>query len=165
MPIIFHVVTLFSPVMITQDELALMQEMFKSMDLDGTGKIRWDSARVVMSKMGRKMSDEQFSKLVDRYDIDKNGDFLLCACSFCRIHTHTGELEFSEFCTMYLDHMKRRVKNNDTLLEVFAFLDRTESGRVSRKDVRCTLANGVFVLSNKHNLLHTFLPNVSVSCF
>jgi hypothetical protein len=66
---------------------------------------------------------------------------------------------------MYLDHMKRRVKNNDTLLEVFAFLDRTESGRVSRQDVRCTLANGVFELSNKHNLLHTFLPNVSVSCF
>ena len=37
---------------------------------------------------------------------------------------------------MYLDHMKRRVKNNDTLLEVFAFLDRTECGRVSREDVR-----------------------------
>jgi Ca2+-binding EF-hand superfamily protein len=37
---------------------------------------------------------------------------------------------------MYLDHMKRRVKNNDTLLEVFAFLDRNEHGRVSREDVR-----------------------------
>ena len=65
-----------------------MQEMFKSMDLDGTGKIRWDSARVVMSKMGRKMSDEQFSKLVDRYDIDKNGDFLLCALALSIAYTH-----------------------------------------------------------------------------
>lgn len=36
---------------------------------------------------------------------------------------------------MYLDHMRRRVKNNDTLLEVFAFLDRNEHGRVSRDDV------------------------------
>jgi hypothetical protein len=38
---------------------------------------------------------------------------------------------------MYLDHMKRRVKNSDTLLEIFAFLDRKECGRVSREDVRC----------------------------
>jgi hypothetical protein len=37
---------------------------------------------------------------------------------------------------MYLDHMRRRVKNNDTLLEVFAFMDRNERGRVSREDVR-----------------------------
>jgi Ca2+-binding EF-hand superfamily protein len=50
-----------------------MQEMFKSMDLDGAGKIRWEQARVVMAKMGRKMTDDQFAKLVDRYDIDKNG--------------------------------------------------------------------------------------------
>jgi hypothetical protein len=41
---------------------------------------------------------------------------------------------------MYLDHMRRRVKNNDTLLEVFAFLDRNEHGRVSRDDVRVFLA-------------------------
>ena len=40
---------------------------------------------------------------------------------------------------MYLDHMKRRVKNNDTLLEIFAFLDRKECGRVSREDVRCLI--------------------------
>ena len=89
MPIIFHVVTLFSPVMITQDELALMQEMFKSMDLDGTGKIRWDSARVVMSKKGRKLSDDQFAKLVDRYDVDKNGDFLLRERCSPLMHTHS----------------------------------------------------------------------------
>jgi Ca2+-binding EF-hand superfamily protein len=50
-----------------------MQDMFKSMDLDGAGKIRWEQARVVMAKMGRKMTDDQFAKLVDRYDIDKNG--------------------------------------------------------------------------------------------
>lgn len=52
---------------------------------------------------------------------------------------HAGDLEFSEFCSMYLDHMKRRVKNNDTLLEIFAFLDRRECGRVSREDVRCLI--------------------------
>jgi hypothetical protein len=40
---------------------------------------------------------------------------------------------------MYLDHMRRRVKNNDTLLEVFAFMDRNEHGRVSREDVRLYL--------------------------
>ena len=69
-----------------QDELLLMQEMFKSMDLDGAGKIRWEQARVVMAKMGRKLTDAQFAKLVDRYDIDKNGagvcrPFLSLSCA------------------------------------------------------------------------------------
>jgi Ca2+-binding EF-hand superfamily protein len=59
-----------------------MQDMFKSMDLDGAGKIRWEQARVVMAKMGRKMTDDQFAKLVDRYDIDKNGIF----SHFCCFH-------------------------------------------------------------------------------
>jgi Ca2+-binding EF-hand superfamily protein len=112
-----------------------MQEMFKSMDLDGAGKISWEQARVVMAKMGRKMTDDQFAKLVDRYDIDKNGIISQFWC-FHQTHASTGDLEFSEFCSMYLDHMRRRVKNNDTLLEVFAFLDRNEHGRVSRDDVR-----------------------------
>ncbi len=64
-----------------QDELLLMQEMFKSMDLDGVGKIRWEQARIVMAKMGRKLTDDQFAKLVDRYDVDKNGEI----CMFKRV--------------------------------------------------------------------------------
>jgi len=46
------------------------------MDLDGAGKIRWEHARLVMAKMGRKLTDDQFAKLVDRYDVDKNGEIL-----------------------------------------------------------------------------------------
>jgi hypothetical protein len=46
---------------------------------------------------------------------------------------------------MYLDHMKRRVKNNDTLLEVFAFLDRQECGRVSREDVHLFLSAYIYL--------------------
>ena len=114
----------------------MMQELFKTMDLDDIGKIRWDQARVLMAKMGRKLTDDQFAKLVDRYDLDKNGTILYSSALARQSHAYTGDLEFSEFCSMYLDHMKRRVKNNDTLLEVFAFLDRNEHGRVSREDVR-----------------------------
>jgi Ca2+-binding EF-hand superfamily protein len=117
----------------------MMQDLFKTMDLDDVGKIRWDQARVVMAKMGRKLTDDQFAKLVDRYDLDKNGETLSVSVllPLAQAHVDTGDLEFSEFCSMYLDHMKRRIKNNDTLLEVFAFLDRHEHGRVSREDVRC----------------------------
>lgn len=60
----------------------MMREMFHSMDLEGVGKIRWDQARLVMAKMGRKLSDEQFAKLVDRYDIDKNGMAFSSSTSF-----------------------------------------------------------------------------------
>ena len=143
-----------------QDELLLMQEMFKSMDLDGAGKIRWEQARVVMAKMGRKLTDAQFAKLVDRYDTDKNGAGV-CRPVLARSHACAGDLEFSEFCTMYLDHMRRRVKNNDTLLEVFAFMDRNEHGRVSREDVRSRLhayqpfqANLLFL-----SIFHEILPH------
>jgi Ca2+-binding EF-hand superfamily protein len=120
-----------------QDELTMMRDLFQTMDLDDVGKIRWDQARVVMAKMGRKLTDDQFAKLVDRYDLDKNGtNISSSALARALSHNHSGDLEFSEFCSMYLDHMKRRIKNNDTLLEVFAFLDRHENGRVSREDVR-----------------------------
>ena len=71
-----HLAILCSHLMHVQDELLLMQEMFQSMDLDGAGKIRWEQAREVMAKMGRKLTDDQFAKLVDRYDVDKNGEFL-----------------------------------------------------------------------------------------
>jgi Ca2+-binding EF-hand superfamily protein len=115
----------------------MMQDLFKTMDLDDVGKIRWDQARVVMAKMGRKLTDDQFAKLVDRYDLDKNGAIHSSPeLVHAQAPVNAGDLEFSEFCSMYLDHMKRRIKNNDTLLEVFAFLDRHEHGRVSREDVR-----------------------------
>jgi Ca2+-binding EF-hand superfamily protein len=68
--------TSFLPIARVQDELKMMQDMFKTMDLDDIGKIRWDQAREVMAKMGRKLTDDQFAKLVDRYDLDKNGTIL-----------------------------------------------------------------------------------------
>ena len=71
-----HLAILCPHLIHVQDELLLMQEMFKSMDLDGAGKIQWEHARLVMAKMGRKLTDDQFAKLVDRYDVDKNGENL-----------------------------------------------------------------------------------------
>ena len=57
--------------------------------IEGAGKIRWEQARVVMSKMGRKLTDDQFAKLVDRYDCDKNG-MIFSASASARVQAHAN---------------------------------------------------------------------------
>ena len=56
-----------------QDYSRQLEEAFKTVDKDGTGFVLASELRHLLTNMGDKLSDEDFSVLLEELDIDSNG--------------------------------------------------------------------------------------------
>ncbi|WOK99363.1 calcium-dependent protein kinase 1-like [Canna indica] len=108
---------------LSEEEIAGLKEIFKSMDIDNSGTITFEELRAGLPKLGNlgiKISESEIKQLMEAADVDGN-----------------GSIDYIEFitATMHMNIMERE----DHLYKAFEYFDKDKSGYITIEELEQAL--------------------------
>ncbi|CAI0426996.1 unnamed protein product [Linum tenue] len=97
---------------LSEEEIAGLKEMFKSMDTDNSGAITFDELKAGLRRYGSTMKDTEIRDLMDAADVD-----------------NSGTIDYGEFiaATIHLNKLERE----EHLVAAFRYFDKDGSGYIT----------------------------------
>ncbi|KAL7605116.1 hypothetical protein Lser_V15G17048 [Lactuca serriola] len=97
---------------LSEEEIAGLREMFKSMDTDNSGAITFDELKAGLKRFGSTLKDTEIQDLMDAADVD-----------------NSGTIDYGEFvtATMHLNKLDRE----EHLVAAFRYFDKDGSGYIT----------------------------------
>ncbi|KAI3765617.1 hypothetical protein L2E82_15656 [Cichorium intybus] len=97
---------------LSEEEIAGLREMFKSMDTDNSGAITFDELKAGLKRFGSTLKDTEIRDLMDAADVD-----------------NSGTIDYGEFvtATMHLNKLDRE----EHLVAAFRYFDKDGSGYIT----------------------------------
>ncbi|XP_051137620.1 calcium-dependent protein kinase 26 [Andrographis paniculata] len=97
---------------LSEEEIAGLREMFKTMDTDNSGAITFDELKAGLRKYGSTLKDTEIRDLMDAADVD-----------------NSGTIDYGEFiaATIHLNKLERE----EHLLAAFQYFDKDGSGYIT----------------------------------
>ncbi|PKA61492.1 Calcium-dependent protein kinase 3 [Apostasia shenzhenica] len=105
---------------LSEEEIAGLVEMFKSIDIDNSGTITFDELKDGLTKLGSKLSESEVRQLMEAADVDGN-----------------GTIDYVEFVTATM-HMNRMEREN-RLYKAFLYFDEDRSGYITMDELKHVL--------------------------
>ncbi|GJT19731.1 calcium-dependent protein kinase 26 [Tanacetum coccineum] len=106
---------------LSEEEIAGLREMFKSMDTDNSGAITFDELKAGLKRFGSTLKDTEIRDLMDAADVD-----------------NSGTIDYGEFvaATMHLNKLDRE----EHLVSAFRYFDKDNSGYITVDELQqaCT---------------------------
>nr|XP_043626550.1 calcium-dependent protein kinase 26-like [Erigeron canadensis] len=106
---------------LSEEEIAGLKEMFKSMDTDNSGAITFDELKAGLKRFGSTLKDTEIRDLMDAADVD-----------------NSGTIDYGEFvaATMHLNKLDRE----EHLVSAFRYFDKDGSGYITVDELQqaCT---------------------------
>ncbi|KAL3687100.1 hypothetical protein R1sor_013409 [Riccia sorocarpa] len=97
---------------LSEEEIAGLKEMFKSMDVDNSGNITYEELRSGLKRVGSKLSEVEIHDLMDAADVDKD-----------------GTIDYGEFIAATVSLAKAEKEEN--LFAAFSYFDKDKSGYIT----------------------------------
>uniref|UniRef100_A0A7N0V285 non-specific serine/threonine protein kinase n=1 Tax=Kalanchoe fedtschenkoi TaxID=63787 RepID=A0A7N0V285_KALFE len=104
------------------EEVEVIREMFKLMDIDNDGKITYEELKAGLQKVGSQLAELEIKMLMEVADVDRN-----------------GVLDYGEFVTVTV-HLQR-MGNDEHIQRAFDFFDKDGNGYIELHELRETLAD------------------------
>ncbi|KAK1409866.1 hypothetical protein QVD17_36395 [Tagetes erecta] len=101
---------------LSEEEIAGLEEMFKTMDTDDSNQITLEELKAGLERAGVNLKDSEMTKLMDAADID-----------------HNGAIEYGEFIAAMLHSNK--VHKEDNLFAAFHYFDKDGSGYITAEEL------------------------------
>ncbi|GLJ39874.1 hypothetical protein SUGI_0815450 [Cryptomeria japonica] len=97
---------------LSEEEIAGLREMFKTMDTDNSGSITFDELKAGLKRYGSNMKESEIRALMDAADVD-----------------NSGTIDYGEFiaATFHLNKLERE----ETLFTAFSYFDKDASGYIT----------------------------------
>ncbi|KAG0459740.1 hypothetical protein HPP92_022868 [Vanilla planifolia] len=105
---------------LSEEEIVGLIEIFKSIDIDGSGTITFDELKNGLNKLGTKLSESEVRQLMEAADVDGN-----------------GSIDYIEFVTATM-HMNRMEREN-RLYKAFLYFDEDRSGYITMEELKHVL--------------------------
>ncbi|CAN1305037.1 Calcium-dependent protein kinase 4 [Linum perenne] len=104
---------------LSEEEIAGLKEMFKSMDTDSSGAITFDELKAGLRRYGSTMKDTEIRDLMDAADVD-----------------NSGTIDYGEFiaATIHLNKLERE----EHLVAAFRYFDKDGSGYITVDELHMT---------------------------
>lgn len=131
-------------------ETETLTRMFKTIDINGDGRITKDEILMSCEKLNMVITNEHLDEIFKKYDKSK-----------------TGTLEYSEFIAAFMD--KQRLLQKESIEEFFEFIDQEKDGFISLDDFKAILAiekddcQEVILFKKKSGMGHCMTKNEFVS--
>jgi len=112
----------------SEEEIAGLHNIFKIMDVDGSGTITFEELKIGLQKVGSSMNESDVRDLMDAADVDKN-----------------GTIDYGEFLAATINMNK--VEREENMLAAFRYLDKDNSGYITSEELQnaCTEFNMGFM--------------------
>ena len=110
--------------MISKEETARLQAVFKELDENGDGKLQYDEVlKGYTAYFGEDVAQLEVKRLFELADID-----------------HSGEIDFSEFILATVN--RNSLMQEEKLRQAFRFYDKDDSGSISTDEIKSVLGVG-----------------------
>ncbi|KAL1818843.1 hypothetical protein ACET3Z_013712 [Daucus carota] len=118
---------------LSEEEIAGLKEMFKTMDTDNSGAITFDELKAGLRKYGSTLKDTEIRDLMDAADVD-----------------NSGTIDYGEFvaATLHLNKLERE----EHLVAAFKYFDKDSSGYITVDELQQAWA--------EHNMTDVFLEDI-----
>lgn len=118
---------------LSEEEIAGLREMFKSMDTDNSGAITFDELKAGLRRYGSTMKDTEIRDLMDAADVD-----------------NSGTIDYGEFiaATIHLNKLERE----EHLVAAFQYFDKDGSGYITVDELQQACVD--------HNMTDVFLEDI-----
>eukprot|EP00930_Biecheleria_cincta_P055678 TRINITY_DN41978_c0_g1_i1.p1 TRINITY_DN41978_c0_g1~~TRINITY_DN41978_c0_g1_i1.p1 ORF type:complete len:532 (-),score=109.79 TRINITY_DN41978_c0_g1_i1:129-1682(-) len=107
---------------VKESKIKALQETFTSMDKNGDGSLTTQELHEALGKAGLLESVPDLNEIVSGIDVN-----------------HSGVIDYREFLAATLD--KRSLLQDTVLWQAFAFFDKNDDGKISRKELQDVLAD------------------------
>ncbi|XP_024357118.1 calcium-dependent protein kinase 26 isoform X2 [Physcomitrium patens] len=101
----------------SEEEIAGLRNIFKIMDVDGSGTITFEELKQGLQKVGSNMREADVRDLMDAADVDKN-----------------GTIDYGEFLAATINMNK--VEREENMLAAFRYLDKDNSGYITGEELQ-----------------------------
>ncbi|KAK3412857.1 calcium-dependent protein kinase 26 [Eucalyptus grandis] len=118
---------------LSEEEIAGLREMFKTMDTDNSGAITFDELKAGLRRYGSTMKDTEIRDLMDAADVD-----------------NSGTIDYGEFiaATIHLNKLERE----EHLVAAFRYFDKDGSGYITMDELQQAC--------EEHNMTDVFLEDI-----
>ncbi|RAL53181.1 hypothetical protein DM860_006853 [Cuscuta australis] len=118
---------------LSEEEIAGLTEMFKSMDTDNSGAITFDELKAGLRKYGSTLKDTEIQELMDAADVD-----------------NSGTIDYGEFiaATIHLNKLERE----EHLVAAFKYFDKDGSGYITIDELQQACV--------EHNMTDVFFEDI-----
>ncbi|KAK1372829.1 Calcium-dependent protein kinase 17 [Heracleum sosnowskyi] len=116
---------------LSEEEIAGLKQMFKSMDADNSGTITLEELKQGLAQQGTKLSEYEATQLIEAADAD--GD---------------GTINYDEFITATMQ--MNRMDREDHLHTAFKYFDKDDSGYITREELKQALRE--FGMNDERNI-------------
>eukprot|EP00270_Netrium_digitus_P007111 TRINITY_DN2064_c1_g1_i2.p1 TRINITY_DN2064_c1_g1~~TRINITY_DN2064_c1_g1_i2.p1 ORF type:complete len:534 (-),score=134.10 TRINITY_DN2064_c1_g1_i2:90-1691(-) len=106
---------------LSEEEILGLKEMFKSMDVDGSGSITFEELKEGLRRHGTNMPEHQIREIMEAADVD-----------------NSGTIDYSEFITATMQMNK--VEKEENLYRAFKHFDTDNSGYITREELKEALS-------------------------
>lgn len=101
----------------SEEEIAGLRNIFKIMDVDGSGTITFEELKLGLQKVGSSMKESDVRDLMDAADVDKS-----------------GTIDYGEFLAATINMNK--VEREENMLAAFRYLDKDNSGYITGEELQ-----------------------------
>ncbi|XP_061360839.1 calcium-dependent protein kinase 1-like isoform X2 [Gastrolobium bilobum] len=102
---------------LSEEEIAGLKEMFKTIDTDNSGQITFEELKVGMKRFGANLSESEIYDLMQAADVD-----------------NSGTIDYGEFIAATL-HLNK-VDREDHLVAAFSYFDKDGSGYITQDELQ-----------------------------
>eukprot|EP00897_Mesotaenium_endlicherianum_P007525 jgi/Mesen1/6800/ME000035S06183 len=106
---------------LSEEEIMGLKEMFRAMDVDGSGAITYEELKEGLRKHGSTLPESQIRELMEAADVD-----------------NSGTIDYEEFITATV-HLNK-VEKEEHLYEAFRHFDKDDSGYITVEELKVALA-------------------------
>ncbi|KAG0554608.1 hypothetical protein KC19_12G104700 [Ceratodon purpureus] len=101
----------------SEEEIAGLHNIFKIMDVDGSGTITFEELKLGLQKVGSNMKESDVRDLMEAADVDKS-----------------GTIDYGEFLAATINMNK--VEREENMLAAFRYLDKDNSGYITGEELQ-----------------------------
>ncbi|RDX73743.1 Calcium-dependent protein kinase 2, partial [Mucuna pruriens] len=102
---------------LSEEEIAGLKEMFKTIDTDNSGQITFEELKIGLKKFGANLNESEIYDLMQAADVD-----------------NSGTIDYGEFIAATL-HLNK-VDREDHLVAAFAYFDKDGSGYITQDELQ-----------------------------
>ncbi|XP_051150747.1 calcium-dependent protein kinase 20-like [Andrographis paniculata] len=102
---------------LSEEEIAGLKEMFKMIDVDGSGHITLEELKTGLERVGANLNQSEIVGLMQAADVD-----------------NSGTLDYGEFLAAMV-HMNK-IQREDHMMAAFSYLDKDGSGYITRDELQ-----------------------------
>ncbi|GJX13831.1 calcium-dependent protein kinase 26 [Tanacetum coccineum] len=108
---------------LSEEEIAVLKEMFKAMDTDNNGAVTCDELKAGLRKFGSTLKDTEIRDLMDAADVDNSGTIDYGKFVAATIHLNKLDREEHLVAAFYIDKMELEVdQDNDGRIDYGEFV-------------------------------------------